>query len=375
MKLTIIDKYIAKELLTVCLAVYFVLLIIVLSTEVVHLLKWASQGVIPLSAFLSYLFNSLFEFSIILIPLSMLMGILLAFGRLYSDSEMAAIMSAGIGPLQWYRPLMLIAIPATLVLLVLLVYGRPAIAYQRALIHAEVRSQSQLDTLLVGQFNRAGKGGAILFLESGDDSDQQISNVFFQQHREKTSHVDLAESTSNYEHANGRRYMMMHGGTHYVGNAGNANFKILKYQDYGVYVETKSVTPRTSVKMKSVVELWHSTIPEDKAELQWRFTLPLATIIVAFMALPLSHTKPRSGRYSKLAISLIIYLLYSNLLGVGKTWIAQEKIPVWIGTWWVHLIAIIITLILLKRSGYLSGIGLNKTGFKPIKSNGGLNGP
>ena len=375
MKLTIIDKYIAKELLTVCLAVYFVLLIIVLSTEIVHLLKWASQGVIPLSAFLSYLFNSLFEFSIILIPLSMLMGILLAFGRLYSDSEMAAIMSAGIGPLQWYRPLMLIAIPATLLLLVLLVYGRPAIAYQRALIHAEVRSQSQLDTLLVGQFNRAGKGGAILFLESGDDSDQQISNVFFQQHREKTSHVDLAESTSNYEHDNGRRYMMMHGGTHYVGNAGNANFKIMKYKDYGVHVETKSVTPRTSVKMKSVVELWHSTIPEDKAELQWRLTLPLATIIVAFMALPLSHTKPRSGRYSKLAISLIIYLLYSNLLGVGKTWIAQEKIPVWIGTWWVHLIAIIITLVLLKRSGYLSGIGLNKTGSKPIESSGESNGP
>ncbi|NOQ88192.1 MAG: LPS export ABC transporter permease LptF [Gammaproteobacteria bacterium] len=379
MKLTIIDKYIAKELLTVCLAVYFVLLIIVLSTEVVHLLKWVSQGVIPLNAFLSYLFNSLFEFSVILIPLSLLMGILLAFGRLYSDSEMAAIMSAGIGPLQWYRPLMLIAIPATLLLLVLLVYGRPAIAYQRALIHAEVRSQSQLDTLLVGQFNRAGKGGGILFLESGflesgDESGQQISNVFFQQQREQTSHVDLAENTSSYYDDNGRRYLMMHGGTHYVGNAGDANFKIIKYQDYGVDVQTKSVAPRASVKMKSVVELWHSTIPKDKAELQWRFTLPLATIIVAFMALPLSHTKPRSGRYSKLAISLIIYLLYSNLLGVGKTWIAQEKIPVWVGTWWVHLIAIIITLVLLKRSGYLSGMGLNKKGLKQIESSGGSNG-
>jgi lipopolysaccharide export system permease protein len=74
------------------------------------------------------------------------------------------------------------------------------------------------------------------------------------------------------------------------------------------------------------------------------------------MALPLSHTTPRSGRYSKLAVALIIYLVYSNLLGVGKTWIVQEKVPVWVGTWWVHIIAIIITLILLKRRGYLPAL-------------------
>ena len=77
MKLTIIDKYIAKELLTVFLSVYFVLLIIVLSTEIVHLLGWVAQGIIPVTIFLAYLVNSLFEFSIILIPLSLLMGILL----------------------------------------------------------------------------------------------------------------------------------------------------------------------------------------------------------------------------------------------------------------------------------------------------------
>ncbi len=376
MKLTIIDKYIAKELLTVCLAVYFVLLIIVLSTEVVHLLKWVSQGIIPVSAFLAYLINSLFEFSVILIPLSLLMGILLAFGRLYSDSEMAAIMSAGIGPMQWYRPLMLIAVPATLLLLLLLTYVQPVIAFQRALLHAEIRSQSELDTLLVGQFNRAGKGGGVLFLEAGEESGgktgSQISNVFFQQHREKVNYVDLADSTSSYYDESGRRYMMMHGGTHYIGNAGDANFKIIKYQDYGLHIDTKSVAPRTSVKTKSTVELWHSTVPKEMAELQWRFTLPLATIIVAFMALPLSHTKPRSGRYSKLAVSLIIYLLYSNLLGVGKTWIAQEKVSVWVGTWWVHLIAIVFTLVILKRSGYLYGVGSNNANNN--KATGDLNG-
>ena len=79
MKLTIIDKYIARELLAACLSVLFILLIIVLSTELVHLLKWVSQGVIPISALLAYITNSLFEFAVVLIPLSMLMGILIGF--------------------------------------------------------------------------------------------------------------------------------------------------------------------------------------------------------------------------------------------------------------------------------------------------------
>ena len=370
MKLTIIDKYIAKELLTVFLSVYFVLLIIVLSTEIVHLLSWVSQGIIPVTAFLAYLMNSLFEFSVILIPLSLLMGILLAFGRLYSDSEMAAIMSAGIGPMQWYRPLMLIAIPTTILLFVLMAYVKPIISYQRAELRAEILSQSQLDTLLVGQFNRASKDGAVLFLESveannnstnnSSTNNHQINNVFFQQHRENTSYVDLAESTSSFYNEEGRRYMMMHNGMHYAGNAGEANFKIVKYKDYGIHIYRKQVKADQSIKSKHVAELWQSTNPEAQAELQWRFSIPLATIIVAFMALPLSHTNPRSGRYSKLAVALILYLLYSNLLGVGKTWIVQEKVPVWIGTWWVHIIAIVFTLILLKYKGYLSGISFKR---------------
>ncbi|MCK5394376.1 MAG: LPS export ABC transporter permease LptF [Gammaproteobacteria bacterium] len=365
MKLTIIDKYIAKELLTAFMSVIFVLLIIVLSTEVVHLLKWVSQGIIPLSVFLSYLINSLFEFSVILIPLSLLMGVLLAFGRLYHDSEMAAMMSAGIGPMQWYRPLMIVAVPITLLLLVLLMFVQPVISYQRALIKADVSSQVEVDTLIVGQFNRSSKRDGVLFLESEDERSHQIENVFFQQHRDNKSYVDLATRTSSYFDGSGQRYIMMHDGTHYIGNAGEADFKIIRYEDYGIHISKKQVKARLSEKTKSFSELWVSAEPKDQAELQWRITIPLATIIVAFMALPLSQTDPRSGKYAKLAVALILYLIYSNLLGVGKTWIVQEKVPVWVGTWWVHLIAIVITLILLKRGGYLTS---SKTEKKTVVS-------
>lgn len=359
MSLSIIDKYIARELLATFLSVIFVLLIIVLSTEVAHLLEWVSLGIIPLSAFLPYLVNSLFEFGVILIPLSLLMGILIAFGRLYHDSEMAAIMSAGIGPVQWYRPLMLVAVPLTLLLFILLMFVQPVISHQRALIKADVRSQIEVDTLIVGQFNRSNKGDAVLFLESEDEHSHQIENVFFQRRSGNRNYVDLATNTSSY-YDNGHRYMRMHNGTHYIGDAGDADFKIIEYKDYGLHINKKKVKAHFSEKTKSLKELWLSNDVIDKAELQWRITIPVATIIVAFMALPLSRINPRSGRYGKLAVALVLYLLYSNLLGVGKVWMVQEKVPVWFGTWWVHVVAIIFTLILLKRSGYLTRSQTNK---------------
>jgi len=361
MKLSIIDKYIAKELLIACISVLFILLVIVLSTEVVHLLSWVSQGLIPLTALLAYLTNSMFEFTVVLMPLSLLMGILIAFGRLYRDSEMAAMMSAGIGPLQWYRPLMMIAIPTTVILLLMMIFARPMINLQRAQIAAEIKSQAEVDTLMIGQFNRASKGG-VLFLESSSKDSKDIDSVFFQQQYQSRNHVDLAASTKSYFDEDGRRYMMMNDGTHYVGDAGEAVFKIIKYKEYGVHIADKQVQAHVSEKSRSMTELWHSTQPKDQAELQWRIALPLATVIVAFMALPLSQTDPRSGRYSKLALALVLYLLYSNFLGIGKTWIVQQKVPLWVGTWWVHLIAVIFTAYLLKRSGYLIGLGKKSKG-------------
>ncbi len=349
----ILDRYIAREILTAWLTVLLVLLVIVLSTEVVHLLSWITQGFIPVSAFMAYLINSLFQFSVILIPLSLLMGILLGFGRLYKDSEMAAIMSSGVGPLRLYRSLMVVVIPTTVVLLILSLFIKPVMEHQRALITAKISSKSKVDSLLVGRFNHASKSGAVLFLESQDKNKKQLDNTFFQQVEGDKAHVDIADSTSSYIDSSGNRYMVMHNGVHYVGNAGQAAMNIIEYTDYGIHIDRKKVAVHTSASTKTLSELWHSEKPKDKAELQWRIAIPIAAFIVSFMALPLSKTSPRSGRYSKLVLALVIYLLYSNLISISYTWIIQRKIPAWIGIWWVHILAIILLYFILKRSGYL----------------------
>jgi len=146
--------------------------------------------------------------------------------------------------------------------------------------------------------------------------------------------------------------MLFEQGYHYIGVPGQSDYRIIEYSEYGVLVPKpgdRSYPLR--VQALSTKELWNSDNPEHKAELDWRISLPVATLVIVMMALPLSQTTPRGGRYSKLALGILLYLIYSNLLGVGKAWISKGIVPYWIGTSWVHVLGVITLYILLRQSG------------------------
>jgi len=71
------------------------------------------------------------------------------------------------------------------------------------------------------------------------------------------------------------------------------------------------------------------------------------------LAVPLSRSPPRQGRYANLFIAVLIYIVYSNLLGVAQTWVEQGVVPGVFGLWWVHaLLAILIWGLLARQYGH-----------------------
>ena len=350
--LRVIDTYIGREILFSWLMVLLILLAVVSSTETVHLLSWVANGRISGQAVVPLLLNGLLNFAVMLIPLSLLLGILLAFGRLYKDSEMTAIMSAGLGPMGWYRPLLMVALPATLLLLLMMLFVSPLVSQQRDEIITAEKNRAEHTRLMAGRFNTSKQGDAIFFIESQSSDRSQMQNVFQRYFENNIEHVDIAPSAVNQER-DGRGYMLMQNGRHYIGTPGDNRYQQIEYAEYGVHLPQQVNDGVSSeVASYSLATLWGSNDSREQAELQWRMTVPIATLMICLLALPLSYTTPRSGRYAKLALAIMMYLVYSNLLGVGKTWLAQEKVPVWVGTWWVHLIALAVLLLLFWQRGY-----------------------
>ena len=112
-------------------------------------------------------------------------------------------------------------------------------------------------------------------------------------------------------------------------------------------------------KLRETGELVGSPDPEDQAELHWRIAAPLSVLLLALLAVPLAHTSPRAGRYGKLVLGILAYLVYSNLLALGQAWVAKGYVPSAVGLWWVHgLAAVAAFWLIAQRLGWRARLSL-----------------
>jgi lipopolysaccharide export system permease protein len=96
-------------------------------------------------------------------------------------------------------------------------------------------------------------------------------------------------------------------------------------------------------KSTSTFDLRDSGGTEDLAEFQWRMSTPLSALLLTLLAIPLSRSKPRQGRYARILAAIVIYAVYFNLLDVGRTWVESGTSP---GIWWVPMLLGLLVLVL-----------------------------
>ena len=299
---SIIDRYISKELLYTWLAVTLILMLILLSSMLARLLGKAADGVLPSEAIFPLLAITGARYFILLIPLSLYLAVLLTFSRLYKDNEMSALSACGIGMGRLYKPLLTIVAPVTLFILLMTLYVMPWISQQGQILKSEIENRSELTGLIAGRFNQSHDGDAIMFLERQSSDGRNMENVFLHQSLKNTINIETASLARRYTDEKGRKFILFLNGQFYEGTPGQSDYRIMKYEKHGIYVpesETNhQITRRDAI---STADLWNSDVAVYKAELQWRLSIPLATLLMAVLALPLSYTTPRKGRYSKLA--------------------------------------------------------------------------
>ncbi|MEO0972600.1 MAG: LptF/LptG family permease, partial [Pseudomonadota bacterium] len=121
------------------------------------------------------------------------------------------------------------------------------------------------------------------------------------------------------------------------GEPGTTSFREVSFREHGIPIELPAPSARSDNRQTYPTgDLVGSEDRRDLAELQWRLSLPLAAFALTILAVPLSKTRPRQGRYGTFVAALLIYVLYSNLLATGRSALAQGDVPAWVGLWWVH---------------------------------------
>src|SRR5690606_17253236 len=102
-----------------------------------------------------------------------------------------------------------------------------------------------------------------------------------------------------------------------------------RYDTYGQRIlESKEAFVQVdSVDAMPTMAIVHSEKIKEKAAFFWRIGMPFMVPILALIALALSETNHRKGRYVKLLPGIIIYIIYVAALIGARSEIEKGKIP------------------------------------------------
>lgn len=346
--LRVIDRYLLKEVVLNWVAVTLVLWIIVLSNRLARFLSEAADGDLPADIIFTLLGLKSIDYLVVLLPLTLYLGVLLALGRLYKDSEMAALGACGIGPAQLYRPLMGLALLVGALIAGISLYVAPRTAAMGNEVRARAMSANDLSVITAGRFHESADGKMIFYAERVSPNHEHLEQLFVRDNRDAVSTLLTAKRAHPARDATtGDRFLVMEEGYRYQGFPGDEVFRILQFSRHGVRLESAEIL-NPSVKRDTLPseQLWGSQDRGDIAELQWRMSLPIAAICLVLLAVPLSRTTPRKGRFGKLFVAVLIFIVYYNLLGTAQAWVEKGTLGPLPGLWWVHLVPILITVAL-----------------------------
>jgi len=347
----IIERYLIREITQPFVMGSVMLVVVFASYSSADYLADAAAGLIAADTVLTLiLLKTLISFEILL-PTALYLSVVVGLGRLHTDSEMTAITASGISDLRVLKAVFRLALLVAVLVGLLSIFTRPW-AYRQAYdLEARAVTQFDLSKLEAGRFYALKRANHVLFAEGIDAERNRLEDVFFQGSQGDSTRVIFAseaypssvgeDATPAMVFVDGYAYQLdRHGRQDSTLAFGTLTVHLAGYRNQSMgYKRRAEPTSR----------LARSERPKDIAEFQWRMTAPIAVVLLATLAVPLSRTAPRRGRYAKLFLAVLIYAVYYNLGAMARTWVEEGWVGPLPGIWWVHALPLCMLGLLLWR--------------------------
>lgn len=358
----IIFRYLLKEVAKTQLAVFFVLMTIFISQKFVRVLGDASEGSIPGQMVMTFIALKVPDLAGVMLPLSLFLGILLAYGRIYADNEMTVLHACGVS--EWYvvRVSLILAVVTAIFTGAFTLYLAPMASEYQYQVKEKIAADSGLSSLIAGRFQKTGNEKAVIFLHEKNRDDNSFDKVFVAQlpdekHSEESiinSSLVYAKKGQVFEEKFGSQRLVLSDGMRYHSDASNGEFQSVAFDKYYIQIQDQEVEQKhRKLSALPTQQLLNPTDAKSAAEygatIHWRIALPIACIILTFIAVPLSVVNPRQGKFAKMLPALMLFLGYFLLLISMRSGIERQVLASGIGLWPIHFFALIIGLILLMK--------------------------
>jgi lipopolysaccharide export system permease protein len=282
----------------------------------------------------------------VLLPLSLYLSVLIGLGRLHSDSEIYAMRSSGISEMRALRPIVGLAVLLAILIGLFSLFVRPwayAASYE---IKARAEASTEVDRIRPARFYSFEESGRTVFIKAISGNADELSEVFIRTRKGADLQVITATAGRLNYHARPAHHQLVLNNASVFRQVADGPDVFAELGAFSIWIPAGEPDPvGYKTKSSSTFDLQPSGDLKDTAEFQWRMSTPISALLLALLAIPLSRSRPRQGRYARMLAALVIYAIYFNLLDVGRTWV---ETGVSRAIWWVPgLLAFLVLMLYL----------------------------
>jgi lipopolysaccharide export system permease protein len=296
-------------------------------------------GKVPAGMLLAQLGLQTIRYLPLILPLALMIGLLLSVGRLYRDAEMPVLASIGVGPRRLLRPLLLLVVPVVAVIAACSLWLGPLAKATSVRMIAESNRNVLVAGLEPGRFTELSGGSGVVYVGEMSVDGRQMKRIFV--YRQSGDRLDVTTARSATATRDGdRRYLRLDDGFRVEGpREVGRDFRLMRYASNDVLLPQGEPTRDASRDPQAMTTpaLLRDPRREAQAQVHYRIAPPLLALAFALLAVPLARSSPRQARYGRVVLGFLAYLVGMNLTMLGTEWLADGKLPMPAGLWWLVL--------------------------------------
>lgn len=343
----ILERYIYCEILSRLAWIVGLLVLVLASHRFVDYLGDAASGRLSADLIFEMLAMKMLAMLPRFLPAALFLSVILALSRLSRDRELTVVSSAGVRDRFVVFSVFKFSLVFSAGIVVISFYLAPLAEARLEALKTRAIAESDISNISPGRFQEFSGGDRIVYVKELSDDGGSMNEVFLRVRRENNQAGVVKSDSASYRiiPRTGSRYVLFEDGRRYVGRPGMRDYEITEYRTYAVLLERGE--PRNTgrrLEEYSTKELWKLERPRYKAELQWRLSYVITTLLLPILAVAMNRFAFSEQKYTPIFIAILIYFVYSNLLGISKTLMVHDGFPLWLGVWWVHGLLLLIII-------------------------------
>ena len=362
----ILNKYILKETIKMQIIFFIILNAIFFCQSFIQIIRSASHGDIPTQLITEMLILSIPNMSILMIPLTVYLGILVAHARLGADSEFIVMKSLGVSPFSILKGAFILGLFTAVIALFNSFYLVPTAQAKQESLMKDAKENSSYFAIDSGKFIKFGNNQLVAYIDDvNDEKDgneshkdlRKMQNVYlFMLHswrQPKPTSVGYAKRGYVTQDNDNIMWLVLEDGTYYIGPNEDKKYTKMDYEEFRTWLADNSeVNEELKINTVPTARLLSMEGPVAAAELQWRICVALAIPILTLIVVPLANVRPRQGKFAKFLPALLIYGSFFLFLVSLKHLISKGIFPVFPGLYlllFVYFVMFAIPLNLTER--------------------------